>query len=185
MTWKGFLIGLACGLAIWFIAARIHTAPKVVPDETIIFGDKAFYDSAVQKRGIDSFVQVSGTLKANGDKYGPAYKNNSMTIQCLKETSYCVIGSVDQIGLTQVGNVNMEDWPITKWDSSEIEAQNVELCATVTITINRTSQEVAYVIVPTNLTIPFCLENGNKEIHKWSVGRSLLRERNEAKIKTP
>jgi hypothetical protein len=189
MQWKGFLLGLAGGVAIWAVVANSHPqTPKVADDETITFSDKLFYDSASGTDGFDAIVKVTGTLDGNGDKDGPGNKNNTMTILCMKQEGRCEVGSLSQIGHMQADDILLQDWDIAEWSPAEIVAKNVDMCGTGTITISRTTQVVAYVVVPTNLTSPACLKVPN-EVHKWTIGRSLAWKRldpnNTAKIKAP
>jgi hypothetical protein len=188
MPWKGFAAGLAVGVGVCVAWAVYKPKSKVADDETVVFSDKQFYDNIETIGRIDNFLKITGTLRANGDPDGPGYKNNTMTIQCMREQNRCEVASVRQIGANLVDDIDVGDWDITAWNNGEVVAQDVGLCSTTTLTIGRESHEIGYVTVPTNPTSPACLKSGNA-VHKWTIGRSLGWERmdptNAAKVKSP
>lgn len=155
----GFVIGTLFGAGI-FIYRDLTKAP---PSETdILFAQKNYYDFQ------EMAVNISGTL--TGD--GLAYPNNTYAISCLREKGDCWVASVEQIGSGQVGRMDNPYWiPITKWDQSEVVAQEEEntfSCARTVLTIDRLSKAALVVFLPINQTSPNCAKAETK-IRKYSI----------------
>jgi hypothetical protein len=69
----------------------------------------------------------------------------------------CLVASVEQIGARQIGAIDGPIvYPVVKWSSEEVIAEDNELCARTTIVINRTEQTVLWIETPINLTTIAC-----------------------------
>lgn len=113
-------------------------------DQTIIFPNKSFLS-------VPSYVEVKGTLTADWI----LYKNNTYSIFCLP--SNCTVSYVEQIGPNQIGEINGPIvYPVVTWNNGTVVAEDNDLCVRTTITIDRTSQTVAWIEVPINKGKEFC-----------------------------
>lgn len=134
----------------YYVILAVHTSSFAgdhgdipITDE-IIFPFKTFID-------LPAYVQIRGTLFA--DWLG--YKQNTYSILCT--SAECLVASVNQIGSKQVGVIDgPTSYPILKWADREIIAQDDDLCARETITIDRVSQTVLFTWIPINQSIEFC-----------------------------
>jgi hypothetical protein len=164
-------IGLAAGAIVGAVATAgllvfgfgLRPAP---PDGNITFPDKTFYDPATTSLG-DAEVSFSGALSGED-----LHTNNTLTVRCDKAQMRCIVGNARQIGTNQIGTLDVT-WEITQWSSRLIVAKDEWPCATWTINITRPTEEVGYVIVPTNQTLPIC-KDATTQIRKLSLGRSLF-----------
>jgi len=132
-------------------------------DDDIVFAQKVFTD--LPNYGL---ITISGTL--TGDGIG--YKNNTISISCYKDRRECYIAHVDQIGFNQIGTIDVDIFPITKWNADEVVAVEdlTELnCARITIVIERKSKSAQYVREPVNQTRPRCLRFPDPKVYKWTV----------------
>jgi len=132
-------------------------------DDDIVFEPKAFVD--LPDYGM---ITVSGTL--TGD--GTGYKNNTITISCFKDRRECYIASIQQIGHNHMGSIDVDIFPIMKWNADEVVAAGdiTELnCSRTTIVIERKSKAAQYVQEPVNQTRPRCLKFPDPKVHKWTI----------------
>jgi hypothetical protein len=134
----------------------------------IVFSLKAFLgsESIPALRGqIPPFVNISGTLTGEGVDY----PNNTNNITCRKDSRICLVSSVEQIGLNQVGRLDSPtSYDIRKWDSDEIIATGGDPCNDITITILFRSEVVAWVREPIRQPSALCA-NPSTKTYKWTI----------------
>lgn len=146
-----FALYLTCGAA----SAEDHYDPtKNVPDNlvdanrtgVIVFPRKFF--TVVANKG----AVIRGTL--TGDWV--AYKNNTISIECVKLNKICNESLVMQIGYNQIGAISQSEYEITKWDMNEILSEVTDSCVMVVMTIDINAQTVIYTYIPINQTTETC-----------------------------
>jgi hypothetical protein len=119
-------------------------------------------------------VYVTGTLM--GDDVG--YPVNTWNIRCTKTDNSCRVADVEEIGRRQLGEINLDDWPVVSWTPTTIIAQDTvgptTSCARNTITINRQTKTVRYMSEPENSDSDFCTKGrkflGPTSVEDWRIG---------------
>jgi hypothetical protein len=164
------VIALLATLTVPFVTRyiRVEAARQ---DDQIVFSPKAFHNSETipALRGqIPPFVNISGTL--TGD--GVGYPNNTNNITCRKDSGICLVSSVEQIGLNQVGSLGSPtSYDIKKWGRDEIIATGGDPCNDITITILLRSEVVAWVQEPIRQSSALCA-NPSTKTYKWTIENS-------------
>jgi hypothetical protein len=126
--------------------------------------------------GFDA-VSVVGTL--TGEGYG--YPNNSVSINCHKNSMECFVSTIAQIGDNQLGWwENATRYTVAEWTPEIVVAVHDGLCDKTTITFARASEAVLWVSEPTNQTNLTCKDSDTR-IYKWAIEESPYRKKlNEA-----
>jgi hypothetical protein len=140
---------------------------KPSESEDMIFGIKAFFDSAETATG-EGFVTIKGTLAGDG----VGYKNNSISVACYKDRGQCLVSSIEQISSDQLSSLNGPSiYPITKWDAYEVIATgsgDAVDCRKVTINLERKTQTAKRVEEPINQSRAAC-KDADTKIYKWTI----------------
>lgn len=119
-------------------------------------------------------VYVTGTLI--GKDVG--YPVNTWNIRCVKTDMTCRVAEAKEIGRRQLGEIDVDDWPVVSWTPTTIIAQSEvgqsTSCARNTITINRQIKTVRYVSEPINSATDFCTKGrklvGPTSVEDWRIG---------------
>ncbi len=165
----GAVLGVA-GLGLWQYQSETRH-PEL---HEIAMTSKIFSDSG-------AFLSAEGTITGEGVRYA----NNSVTIRCFRDEQKCEVGSVQQIGPNQVGSVDLVDYPITKWDDSEIVAHGEPGgfgCSETTINIERKREAIEWVQAPLSLTKSSCAKADTK-LYRWTLETSRFWQRSDAETK--
>ncbi|WP_296708258.1 hypothetical protein [Rhodoblastus sp.] len=159
---------LRLAMVMMFCTGVAHAA-----NDDILFSGKLFFDTG-------EVIRVAGTL--TGDGLG--YPNNSYSIICIEARKECLVTSVEQIGVMQVGRVEYPyAVPITRWTSAEVVAEeDISLvgCVRTTIFIERKSEQVRWVEEPVNQALAFCARS-NGAVHRFTIEDSLGEKKMRAK----
>jgi hypothetical protein len=115
------------------------------------------------------YVAITGTLL--GDDL--AYKMNTYNVRCIRSDAECRIADVEEIGYRQLGEISIDEWPVTSWTDTTIVAQSADTtsCNRVVLTINRVAKQITYTRIPQNRKAQYChLFKGDKVIN-WMIGQ--------------
>lgn len=115
------------------------------------------------------FVSITGTL--NGSDVG--YKMNTYQIRCTKSDGECRIADVEEIGFRQLGEISIDEWPVTSWNDTTIVAQSADTtsCNRVVLTINRPAKLVTYTRIPQNVKATYCRVFKGDKVTNWTIGQ--------------
>jgi hypothetical protein len=114
-----FILGVAAGaIAAFGLVFYLQLQKPANENSQIIFAAKIFLDS--KQNNEFGYVAISGTL--TGQDVG--YSNNTYSLSCMKRFNACFVAYVEQIGRDQIGVMQDPiDYPIVKWNDSEVVAQ--------------------------------------------------------------
>jgi hypothetical protein len=169
MTAKNGLLGLVVGAAFgaggmyWMMQ---HAAPPAQTETSIVLPDKVFTDT-----GGAAYPVV--TIQGRWAGEGIGYKNNAVTVMCVKNDDECWVAGVDQIGVNQV-SLDLYSLPLTGWSDNLITASDGEVsCARTTLNISRRNKSAEWVQEPINQSRIDC-EKAANQTYKWHLEGSLL-----------
>ncbi len=176
MSWKGFGLGLAAGIAV--SVAWVTWRPRALPDGQITFPNMFLSEPTAQPQ-YDYVVRLIGTV--TGD--GLAYPNSTLTADCWRATMKCTVASVSQIAPTpQVGPVEVEEWTVQSWTPTMLSIFQDEECDRATINMDRRAQHVSEIVVPTHQSDALC-EKADSQTRKYTIENSLSINLLNSKIK--
>lgn len=182
LNWRR--LALACGLAL-IVCPAIAQSSKPDPWEKFQTPPKtnsadAFYDPEPQKKWNEyvmfhrkvftdtgEVVIVSGGLTGEG----LGYPNNIITLECFKSSNTCIAAQTEEFGSKQVGDIRLNHYDVSVWSSSTIAVTDVEMCATLNITINRQTKDVSFITTPGGFASKseICTERPDNKTYFWRL----------------
>ena len=155
MGWRSLAGGLVAGTLIGGVAVAALLLQRAT-DTDVVFPKKSFYSAAEVPPVIPGQSPIRAeTVDVSGSEHGPhlAYENNIFSAHCDKGAQKCWIASVAQIGSKHLGDIVLDDWPVTEWSQDYVVAKSSDPestpdCRVSTMHINLHSRETFIDVSP-------------------------------------